>query len=90
VEAVRVEKVINAPAGIITRSSHLESLLDWDEERVEAFGLEQRFLLVDDNALVEAANAVISDVKGVGVGEECQSVWIVDIVRASITVRQRH
>lgn len=43
--------------------SHLEALFNWNKESMEAIGLEERFLFVDNHTLVEASNAVITDVK---------------------------
>lgn len=57
---------------------------------METVGLEKRLLLVDDHALIEASNAMISDVEGISVGEECQGVGIIDLIGASIAGRQRH
>jgi hypothetical protein len=57
---------------------------------VEAVSLEQRLLLHNDDTLEEASHAVEADVEGVGAGEECQSVGIVDVDRASVASRQRH
>lgn len=73
--------------GLIT---NLESLFNRDEECVEAVGLEQRLLLVDDHALVERSDAVRSDVEWVGVCQECQGVGVVDFVRAAISRWQRN
>lgn len=38
--------------------TYLETLLDWDEESVVAISGEQRLLIVENNALIEAANSV--------------------------------
>lgn len=71
------------------RSSHLETLFNGDKESVETISLEERLFLVDNNALIEAANAMISDVEGISAGEECEGVGIINLVGASIG-RQRH
>lgn len=52
---------------------------------METIGLEQRFLLVGHDLLEETADAVVADaVEAVGVHEECQSIGIVDLIRAAI------
>lgn len=56
---------------------------------METLSLEERLFLVDNHALIEAANAMISDVEGISVGEECEGVGIINLVGASIG-RQRH
>lgn len=71
-----------------TFSPYLKAFLNWDEESVEAVSLEKWFLLVDNHALIKASHTMISDVKWVGVSEECQRIGIVDLVRASIASRQ--
>jgi hypothetical protein len=42
---------------------YLETLLNWDEESVITVGGEQRFFLVDYDALIEAANAMGSNLE---------------------------
>lgn len=48
--------------------TYLETLFNRDEECMESISLEQRFLFVDNNTLVEASNTMISDVEWIGVG----------------------
>lgn len=43
--------------------AYLETLFNWNEERVEAIGLEQRFLFVDNHPLIKTPDTVVSDVK---------------------------
>lgn len=71
-------------------SAYLEAFLDRNEECVETVGLVERLLLVDDDTLVEAADSMVSDVEWVGIGEEGQRIWIVNVSWASVSVRQWH
>lgn len=48
---------------LLASYAYLESFLYWDEECMEALGLEKWFLFVYNHSLIEASNAMRPDIK---------------------------